>query len=1501
VAACSCRHKSAGSPTPTPLRVSKSDPIYQNGGNYDNGIWVQAAKTYSSDSLAASLSAASASLSQINAFGGNVTGQIATIQGAKLNQSVNSVQVSSLPQGTVNPNNPTQTAPAAPTLPSNLSPSAGDFLNDEMQLSLQIANLQLLLAGSLDDSYSSDGSPRYKTTLGFPIMISVPPGFKYQQAVAEVEISVCAPIDSDVQPNLSLLLPQEKTYNVASLVSKTSSISGGAVAQIVNVGGGFLRSSQSYYLVRDQDTLALQRPPATDVACQSGLQPGQSGLQPVTFAWQFRPVLGEQVVRNGLRQSFAQISFGDRAVDCGSRVFVRTGWRHYDSRTGRVGDPIDLFRLNMLVPGDFTFPLEPRSVLANDNGDGSLTVIAQGPYRSTPTVRIGQDVDDNTTKYFIQNSQYVKFNAPALSLAANGAFLLYSNGVQKLVYGDDRTYSCPATNHYSIKLQGTEGTQIPPTTAPKEITVIVTSPARIPLTNTANGPTKPLFSSHCSGPVRLLSTKDHDNHLAGTVLKITSTEKDSSLAFSFTVSSSTPEGEYDLELPTTVGSLVWKKKFSIESRTTPEVQAILDATPIQSTEAPQQLVPYPLDVLVDAQHIQIPQTIAPRKITVTVTSPDRVSLTNTANGPTLPLFSSDFSGPVKLLLAKDHRQSIPGTNLKIESSQKDSSLTFSFQVSSSAAPDEYDLALPTAAGTLVWMKQFKFVLAPSYQSYKMSLESIPTVSYKTLLESTNTEAPRQLELYPPGARILVAGESPKIYLGLAAGNGFGSSATALTILPGDDTREAQAKFTFKRFGSEDKGITVLSSTPANPDTNRNYHALIVQLHVAADAVGGPRDIVINGTRYTLTNTGTSDVGHVFNTFFVRGAPDIVPFDGSTSRATLYFDPDDLHAKPQPGTNPEPPNHPEVVVIGAGSSGKAYGLSDAPFYESTDDHISLIVPNNLIQTYHKFTWTKLFTADNSTPPSRYKTLSWNVPFHPVTPPGHSDFDIQIAAPTQLSSSGSSSSGDNQSFSANITVASGGTNAVGTGVLTIGNGTPQITGLSVAPGQNTATAQPGETLANVILAGAFTHFTAAAPSVQFSDGTGAVTVNAVTVNKVIDDSHLDITFTVNSPAVDHPVKAGPVDVTVRTSSSEVAVGTGLLTIGKETAYITNLNPNILPPAAAPVNIVITGVGTSFSAASQVTFSNPNSNPKVKAGVPSLPAGRPGPQMTVPVTVPLGVNPGPMNVTVTTPGDGAAPAQTAVGIGRFAAGPLVTGVDPAGLRPGETETLIVTGSSSFAAEATISSNVSGIHFGTPALVPAHANQLSVTVSVDGNVTPASAGPGSATGSSKTANTYVITGSNLQGLKILDPANTAIKPVDGATTIATFSLTDDQAKNYKAILVRRGSDEPIALTLPAAPSASSSTPKNGIDPQPKTGISPTLKNVDLTGTGMSQVVSVRFQDKPMTFTSSSDKALNLRLDKLADGTPITLANPGIDVIFVYADKSMAQYFIPVQKAGGQ
>src|ERR1039457_7499470 len=30
VAACSCVHKSVG-----PLRVSKSDPIYQNGGNYD--------------------------------------------------------------------------------------------------------------------------------------------------------------------------------------------------------------------------------------------------------------------------------------------------------------------------------------------------------------------------------------------------------------------------------------------------------------------------------------------------------------------------------------------------------------------------------------------------------------------------------------------------------------------------------------------------------------------------------------------------------------------------------------------------------------------------------------------------------------------------------------------------------------------------------------------------------------------------------------------------------------------------------------------------------------------------------------------------------------------------------------------------------------------------------------------------------------------------------------------------------------------------------------------------------------------------------------------------------------------------------------------------------------------------------------------------------------------------------------------------------------------------
>lgn len=385
----------------------------------NHGINLGDIKTYDEKSLEDLLKTAINNLGLINAFDSGVTKQLGTLQGATLNQT--SV---SLTGGTASP--PSQSGPAAPTLPTNSVISAGDFLSQELQLGLQIINTQLLLRGSLNDQ-SPQGDvehARMRVTIGFPIVITVPPGSKYREAVADVQISICS---FDAKPvSLGLLLPQEKTYNVASLVSKSASFGGaGTIAGVVNLGGSFLHGHQTYFVVQDQDTLAMQRPDDT-TACTA---PARA----VTFAWQFRPVLGQKVVRNGTRQTFAQLSVPTGITGNLPRelkVKVLTSWRRYDIRTGQVGGRIDKPDPRYTRVSTFSLPPSPFDVSVQDNGDGNLTVLAQGGFRPTTRVRIGATTQDSTAPNFEQNDRYIRFVASALNLATVGASLLNGDGTE---------------------------------------------------------------------------------------------------------------------------------------------------------------------------------------------------------------------------------------------------------------------------------------------------------------------------------------------------------------------------------------------------------------------------------------------------------------------------------------------------------------------------------------------------------------------------------------------------------------------------------------------------------------------------------------------------------------------------------------------------------------------------------------------------------------------------------------------------------------------------------------------------------------------------------------------------------------------------------------------------------------------------------------------------------------------------------------------------------------
>lgn len=360
-----------------------------------NGIYVDVPKVYDEAALQALLSSVQKNLASLNAFNStNLTNALGTLQGAEANQTLSAAQFST--GGT------TPTVPSAPTtpafsLPTAFSPSSADVFSEESQLAFQILSLQLLLQGARSDQVTPNTNlPRTLVTLGFPISINVPQGYEYQNAAAEIEVSVCAPGDTQSEsktPSVVTILPQEKTYNVAGIVNKSTQVSGGAIAQIFNFGGSFLKGHQTYFLMQDQDTIAFQRSP--DGTCNpttGGNGFSAASYKPVTFGWQFKPVLGEKVVRDGLRQVYAQLSFepGDEGeIWCDRSINIRTRWRAYDKKTGRVGAPITNFTDFPATEANFNNPPIPSEVVVTDDGDGTVTVKASGNFKVGTYVRIG--------------------------------------------------------------------------------------------------------------------------------------------------------------------------------------------------------------------------------------------------------------------------------------------------------------------------------------------------------------------------------------------------------------------------------------------------------------------------------------------------------------------------------------------------------------------------------------------------------------------------------------------------------------------------------------------------------------------------------------------------------------------------------------------------------------------------------------------------------------------------------------------------------------------------------------------------------------------------------------------------------------------------------------------------------------------------------------------------------------------------------------------------------
>ena len=362
---------------------------------------------------------------------GNTTGTTSTGN----TSTASSQTTANAPVTNVATTNPQTVAPTAAipasstTLPSSFGVSASDLLEEQMQLTYEIANLRLLLSGSLNDwTIGTTKSVKPRVTLGFPITISPDKHAKDATAVVEVEIEKDPQTEpkSEEGPALITLLPREKTYNVAKITDNNLAINAGIATQAMSVAGSFARGTKTYYLVKDVDTLALT------------FQPSTAGR--IGFLWQFRPVLGQRYVKAGLKQTFVQVAFPSNwTTEKFGRVYVRTYWKYFDRKEGyakkirtdslrddAAGWPITNYSLEQ-VPKTF------NSKSLQDLGNGQMLVTLGGRYLDGTYVRIGANILQSGSPAFTMDNQQIRFVAPILDLATKQTALVARDGKEHLL------------------------------------------------------------------------------------------------------------------------------------------------------------------------------------------------------------------------------------------------------------------------------------------------------------------------------------------------------------------------------------------------------------------------------------------------------------------------------------------------------------------------------------------------------------------------------------------------------------------------------------------------------------------------------------------------------------------------------------------------------------------------------------------------------------------------------------------------------------------------------------------------------------------------------------------------------------------------------------------------------------------------------------------------------------------------------------------------------------
>jgi hypothetical protein len=210
----------------------------------------------------------------------------------------------------------------------------------------------------------------------------------------------------------------ESNFNVATVSKNAKQFGLGVAVQPISFGLSSAKTKEQLYLIQDQDVIAFESSP---------IDPNDSLA--TSFGWQFRPVLGQEVVRAGTRQVYAALALPVNAGnDFAGQVEVHTYWRRYDLKKKTVGDLIpgsDSYeRLDDLVVNSELLrgtPLQPKVAALDyqDPGPGKVLVWLKGEnFLPGTQVIVGDQILNTADKgLFIQGEEDLRFIVSSQQLA----------------------------------------------------------------------------------------------------------------------------------------------------------------------------------------------------------------------------------------------------------------------------------------------------------------------------------------------------------------------------------------------------------------------------------------------------------------------------------------------------------------------------------------------------------------------------------------------------------------------------------------------------------------------------------------------------------------------------------------------------------------------------------------------------------------------------------------------------------------------------------------------------------------------------------------------------------------------------------------------------------------------------------------------------------------------------------------------------------------------------